>query len=243
MTSAPPAPAVPQEKSVFIQRLFTTIAPRYDWFNRLASLNLDQRWRRRAVAASELTPGMRVLDVCTGSGDLALMCAAAQTSGRGIVVGLDFNDAMLHTASSKLRGAETAVWWIRGDAQRLPFASQSFDRLFIGFSTRNLSDVSAGVREMLRVLKAGGRLVILETGRPSNPVVRAAYFAALFTVARVVGLLVTGRLWPFTYLARSVKGFLRPDQMVALLTASGARAWYQPLSWGIASLYVADKPA
>ncbi len=234
---------ITQEKGVFIQRLFTAIAPRYDWFNRLASFNLDQGWRRRAVAASALQPGMRVLDVCTGSGDLALMCAASQAPGRGIVVGLDFNDAMLHTASFKSQGLELPVWWIRGDAQRLPFESQRFDRVFIGFSTRNLSQLETGLREMLRVLKAGGRLVILETGRPPNPVVRAVYFAALFTVARVVGWLVTGRLWPFTYLARSVKGFLRPEEMVNLLAACGARAGYQPLSWGIASLYVADKPA
>lgn len=231
--------ATAEPKRTFVRRLFATIAPRYDRFNRLASLGLDQRWRRQAIAASGLAPGMRVLDVCTGTGDLALLCAR-RLAGAGSVVGVDFTETMLRSAVRKLP-VLGGVHWLAGDAQSLPFDDGGFDRVFIGFSTRNLSDLEQGVREMLRVLKAGGQLVILETGRPSNRLVRVGHLLFLGTVARLVGLALTGRLWPFTYLARSVKGFLTPEGVVALLERCGAPARYVPLSWGLASVYLATK--
>ena len=231
-------------KRVFIHQLFTTIAPRYDWFNRLASVGLDQRWRRQAVAESHLSSGMRVLDLCTGTGDLAFLCAAA-LNGNGLIVGLDFNPPMLHGAAQKYQrhARPMALTWMQADAEILPFRSGSFDRITIGFSTRNLSDLKAGIQEMVRVLKNGGRLVILETGRPPNPFLRMGYLLFLATGARLIGWMLTGKVWPFTYLARSVKGFLRPAEFVALITACGAPARYVPLSLGFASLYVADKAA
>lgn len=227
---------------VLIHRLFSTIAPRYDCFNRLASLNLDQGWRRRAVAASELSAGMDVLDVCTGTGDLALLCAD-RLQGRGRVIGLDFNDDMLRPASRKAKHRRASVQWMRGDALALPFGSGTFDRAFIGFSTRNLSNLRAGIQEMHRVLKPRGRLVILETGRPENRLVLAGYLVFLGTVARLLGLVLTGRLWPFTYLARSVQAFLRPSEFVALMDRCGFQASSTPLSMGLAMLYLAEKPA
>ncbi|MBI4353895.1 MAG: ubiquinone/menaquinone biosynthesis methyltransferase [Candidatus Omnitrophica bacterium] len=227
-------------KRQFVDRLFTTIAPRYDWFNRLASCGLDQRWRRQAVREGCLAPGMRVLDVCTGTGDLALLCAC-RLQDQGVVIGSDYNVVMLDGARRKHPSSNNAVRWVRADAQALPFRSERFDRVIIGFSTRNLSDLRTGCAEMVRVLKPGGRLMILETGRPSNPMVRAGYRLFLMTMARGIGWLLTGRLWPFTYLAQSVKRFLTPSQMVELLTACGTSARYRPLSFGLASLYLADK--
>ncbi len=130
---------------------------------------------------------------------------------------------------------------MQGDAQQLPFRSGTFDRVFIGFSTRNLSNLREGCCEMLRVLKPGGQLVVLETGYPANPLMRAGYLGFLTTAARGIGWALTGRCWPFTYLAQSVKRFLPPAEVVALLDACGAQARYHPLSWGLASLYVARK--
>ena len=231
----------PDHKRAFVHQLFTAIAPRYDWFNRLASLSLDQRWRRATVTMGQLRTGMVVLDVCTGSGDLALLCAR-QLHGQGRVCGLDFTEAMLRAARRKHAAHAAPIQWLRADAQALPFQAESFDRVFIGFSTRNLSDLGLGLREMIRVLKRGGQLLILETGYPAHPALRAAYQAFLLTIARTIGWALTGRAWPFTYLARSVKGFLRPDQVVSLLNASGASARYLPLTRGLASLYIADKP-
>ncbi|MBI3087887.1 MAG: ubiquinone/menaquinone biosynthesis methyltransferase [Candidatus Omnitrophica bacterium] len=229
-------------KRLFVHRLFTTIAPRYDWFNRIASLGMDRSWRRLALKAGGLAQGMDVLDVCTGTGDLAFLCAA-QLNGSGRIVGLDFNETMLRCAVQKPSARPHAITWLRGDAQVLPFASGRFDRVVIGFSTRNLSDLKAGICEMGRVLKPRGRLVVLETGRPSNPLVLAGYLVFLGTAARLIGLCLTGRLWPFTYLARSVRQFLAPLEFVALLNACGLAATHRPLAFGLASLYIAEKPA
>lgn len=237
-----PHAANPQEKRVFVHDLFTTIAPRYDRFNRLASLNLDLRWRREAASLGQVGPGMRVLDVCSGTGDFAFLCAE-RLHGQGLVAGLDFTHAMLQAAVRKSQAAGAKIAWLEADALALPFASGTFDRVLIGFSTRNLSDLRAGIREMLRVLKSGGKLIILETGRPSNPLVRAGYFLFLSTVVRLIGWIVTGRVWPFTYLARSVKGFITPSEFVAMMQDCGARASYIPLSGGLASLYIAVKPS
>ena len=246
---APPDPSArseagaamePEEKRAFVQQLFTSIAPRYDWFNRLASGGLDQRWRHRALLLGGVAPGQRVLDVCAGTGDLAILCRRRQ-QGLGTVIGIDRNHAMLALARRKQRARQLAIGWLQGDAERLPFPSESFDRVLIGFSTRNLSQLAAGLQEMLRVLRPGGRLIILETGYPANPVVRLGYQLFLLTVARAIGFILTGRAWPFTYLARSVREFLAPPQMVECLRRLTARVQYVPLTYGLASLYLATK--
>ena len=236
------------EKRTLVQRLFTRIAPRYDWFNRLVSCGLDQRWRRAALAQGGIQPGQRVLDVCTGTGDLAMLCAKRQR-GQGAVVGIDMNPEMLSFAHRKQRAQSSldsqrslAISWLQGDAESLPFSDGSFDRVTIGFSTRNLGNLTTGLREMVRVLKPGGRLIILETGYPSHPVVRIGYQLFLFTFARGIGWLLTGRVWPFTYLARSVREFLTPQQFLERLRSIGAGAEHVPLSGGLASLYLATTP-
>lgn len=236
----PSSPLVGDEKRPFVQRLFTAIAPRYDWFNRLASCGLDQRWRRQALARGGIEAGQRILDVCSGTGDLALLCARRQ-QGEGTVVGLDLNRDMLRYAKAKQHRKRLAIGWCQGEAEQLPFATGSFDRVMIGFSTRNLTDLMDGLREMLRVLRPQGRLMIVETGYPPHPLVRMGYHAFLFTWARLIGWLLTGRAWPFTYLARSVRGFLTPPEVVARLQGLGAQVEYVSLSGGLASLYLATK--
>ena len=169
-----------------------------------------------------------------------MLCAQRQR-GQGMVVGIDMNRAMLTYAQQKQRRAGLDIQWFEGDAQALPFADGSFDRVTIGFSTRNLSDLMVGLREMVRVLRPGGRLIILETGRPSNPIVRVGYLIFLGTAARVIGFILTGRVWPFSYLARSVKTFLTPAQCVERLQSLTTAVQYVPLSQGLASLYLATK--
>lgn len=231
----------PDAKRSFVQQLFTRIAPRYDWFNRLASCGLDQRWRRQALRHGGLQPGLRLLDVCSGTGDLALLAAAVQ-QGRGEIIGIDMNGAMLGLARRKQQRRRRTIDWVHGDALALPFCDGSFDRVTIGFSTRNLSDLNAGLREMVRVLRPGGRLIVLETGRPANPIIRSGYQLFLLTAARTIGFLLTGRCWPFTYLARSVRQFLTPEEFLGRLRVCETTAAYIPLSGGLASLYVATKP-
>lgn len=230
----------PAAKRPFIQELFTRIAPRYDWFNRLASCGLDQRWRQQALQRGGVEPGQAVLDVCSGTGDLAILCARRQR-GRGAVIGLDLNRAMLTYARRKQRAQRLAMSWLQADAEALPFSTDTFDRVVIGFSTRNLGDLTGGLREMVRVLRPNGRLILLETGRPANPLLRAGYQLFLLTGARSIGWLLTGQCWPFTYLARSVRQFLTPEQVVERLQSLQTAVEYVPLSFGLASLYVATK--
>lgn len=266
------APVAAREKRPFVQRLFTAIAPRYDWFNRLASCGLDQRWRKEAVVRGGIQPGQRILDVCAGTGDLSFLCAKRQR-GDGTIVGVDLNLEMLRYARRKqgrnrvaigpaqrtpdlsrgagcrppwgrgvdATGAPGGLHWCQGDAEQLPFADGMFDRVFIGFSTRNLADLMAGLREMTRVLRPQGRLIVLETGYPTRPILRVGYFVFLATVARLIGFVLTGRIWPFTYLARSVQRFLTPQQFIERLQLVSAQVDYAPLSHGLASLYVATK--
>lgn len=230
----------PEEKRPFVRCLFTRIAPRYDLFNRLVSCGLDQGWRKQALAAAALQPGHTVLDVCAGTGDLSFL--AAETMDRqGIIVALDFTWDMLDRGRRRPEARERCVRWVQGDALHLPFADGQFDRVVIGFSTRNLTDLRAGLQDMLRVVKPGGRLVVLETGRPAQPLLRAGYFAFLFGVAPLIGFALTGRFWPFLYLARSVKRFVTPAQFVEGLRNMKVQVEYEPLSYGLASLYVATK--
>ena len=185
-------------------------------------------------------PGQQILDVCAGTGDLAILCAQRQR-GEGLVIGVDMNGAMLARAERKQRSRGLSIEWLQADALSLPFVDGSFDRVTIGFSTRNLGDLTIGLQEMVRVLRSGGRLIILETGRPDNPAVRVGYHLFLLTVSRLIGLLLTGRLWPFTYLAKSVQEFLTPQQFVERLQRAQTTVEYVPLSSGLASLYLATK--
>lgn len=229
-----------EDKRFFVQRLFTTIAPRYDWFNRLASCGLDQRWRKEALILGGIQPGQRVLDVCSGTGDLAILVATRQ-NGSPAVVGVDMNREMLTYAQRKQRSQRLDIDWLQADAEQLPFSSESFDCVMIGFSTRNLGDLMQGLREMVRVLRPRGRLIILETGYPRHPLVRIGYQGFLLTFARLIGWILTGRVWPFTYLARSVRQFLTPQQFSDRLQSLHTQVQYVPLSHGLASLYLATK--
>ncbi len=230
----------PVAKRPFVQQLFTRIAPRYDWFNRLASFGLDQHWRKGVVKRAALESTHRVLDLCCGTGDLAILCATAPHRPEQMV-GVDMTLAMLKVAQQKQKARQLPISWMQGDAETLPFPTNTFDRITIGFSTRNLSHLNEGLREVVRVLRPGGKLFILETGYPKNPILRALYQGFLFTVARTIGWLLTGDCWPFTYLARSVRQFLTPKEMTERLQSAGTEVEYVPLSLGLASLYCATK--
>ena len=234
-----------EDKRQFVTRLFTTIANRYDLFNRLTSMTFDRTWRALAVRMSRLEPGVRVLDLCTGTGDLALACAEelrALGGSGGRVVGADLCAPMLAIARRKAERRRAAVDWCFGDALALPFRDGAFGRVLIGFSTRNLVNLPLGLREMHRVLGPRGRLVILETGKPKARWFRVLYFLYLRTVVVAIGWLLFFKAWPFTYLQRSVARFWEPHEFVRALRDVGFRGVsYRGLGGGIAALYVADK--
>ena len=193
-----------------VRGMFDRIAPVYDVMNRVMTAGLDRSWRRLAVEAV-IQPGDRVLDACCGTGDLAV---AAEREG-GIVTGLDFSPRMLERARRK---SET-VTWIEGDLLELPFEDGSFDAATVGFGVRNVADLEAGLAELQRVLRPGGRLAILEITQPRG--VLRPFFSLWFE--RIVPLL--GKVLPggraYTYLPASVRRFPGAEDLAALLERHG----------------------
>lgn len=234
-------PATGGARAAQVRTLFSEIAPRYDLLNHVLSLNIDKGWRRRAVRALEWerAPEGAYLDACAGTLDLALELAA-QRGFAGRVVGADFALPMLAAGSRKIGGATVAP--VCGDTQQLPFATAAFAGATVGFGVRNLSDLAAGLRELHRVLKPGGRLVVLEFTVPPHRFLRAAYLLYFNRVLPLLGRIVSGHPWAYSYLPRSVRGFPGPEVLAELLRSSGFRAVeWALLSGGIASVHVGSK--
>jgi len=223
--------------------MFSEIAPRYDLLNHLLSGHMDRWWRRRLVRGSEVRPGERVLDLCTGSGDVALAFARACPGAR--VVGLDVSRGMIDVAARKVaaRRAAGTVRLVLGDAYALPLADDSCHVVSVAFGLRNLADRLAGLREMRRVLRPGGRLLVLELAPPGPGVVGRAHGLYLKTVVPLLGGLLSGS-WPaYGYLAQSVARFLSPESVTSLLAEAGfAGVRSERLAAGAVYLYWASSP-
>jgi demethylmenaquinone methyltransferase / 2-methoxy-6-polyprenyl-1,4-benzoquinol methylase len=213
-----------------VRAMFDRIAPVYDLMNRVMTAGLDRRWRRLAAQAA-VSPGDRVLDACCGTGDLAV--AASKAGGR--VTGLDFSERMLERARRKAPELE----WVQGDLLALPFDESSFDAATVGFGIRNVEDVEAGLRELRRVLRPGGRLAVLEITRPRG--LLRHFYGVWFD--RVVPLL--GRVLPgggaYTYLPASVRRFPGPEDLARLLQDAGfSDVRFRLFAGGIVALHVGD---
>lgn len=213
-----------------VRRMFDRIAPFYDAMNRLMTAGLDRRWRRITVAET-VRPGDRVLDACCGTGDLAL----AARAGGADVVGLDFSERMLDRARAKSADIE----WVRADMLALPFDDESFDAVTVGFGARNVDDLEAGLRELRRVLRLGGRIGILEITTPRGAL--APFYRLWFD--RVVPQL--GKALPggsaYTYLPASVRRFPGPEALADLLESAGFSAVrFRRFAGGIVALHVGE---
>jgi demethylmenaquinone methyltransferase/2-methoxy-6-polyprenyl-1,4-benzoquinol methylase len=214
-----------------VRRMFDRIAPVYDAMNRVMTAGLDRRWRAETVREA-VRPGDRVLDACCGTGDLAL---AARRAGAGSVVGLDFSERMLERARRKGPDLE----WIQGDVLALPFEDGGFDAAVVGFGVRNVEDLEAGLRELRRVLRPGGRLGILEITTPRGFL--APFYRVWFD--RVVPLL--GRVLPggdaYTYLPASVRRFPGPEELADLLRSCGfGSVRFRLFAGGIVALHLGE---
>jgi len=224
--------------------MFDRIAPSYDLLNRVLSLGIDRQWRRQLVAGVEVPAEGRVLDLATGTGDVLLELLRRHPELH-FAVGADRAGRMLAIGRAKLRAAgESGRWGLAlGDAVQAGLLDESFDAVTVAFGIRNVPDLDAALREARRVLKPGGRLHILEFSLPSNALIRVAYLLYFRRLLPFVGRLVSRDPVAYRYLNSSVEAFPSGTRLCAILEASGfERVSFQPLTFGIATLYVGAKP-
>jgi demethylmenaquinone methyltransferase/2-methoxy-6-polyprenyl-1,4-benzoquinol methylase len=234
----PVAPGPPRGKAEAVRAMFTRIAGRYDLMNSLMTGGRHHAWRRLTAAAVASAPAGVALDLATGTGDLALAVRAA-APGR-VVVGADFSEAMLRQARAKLRArGERAVPLLAADALALPFADDTFACVTSAFLLRNLADLGAGLEEMRRVTMPGGLVAALEIVRPGVPGWDAVFGAYFNRVVPLIGALVARDRAAYTYLPRSVEGFVTPAELAELMRRVGLRnVRYRRLGLGTLALHV-----
>jgi len=217
--------------------MFDRIAGRYDLLNSVMTAGLHHRWRQRAATRAELAPGDSALDVCCGTGDLALELAGRVTPG-GHVIGCDFSEPMLDLAREKAtRHGASGVRFEWADALRLPYDDGRFDAVTVGFGVRNLSDLDAGLVEMRRVLRPGGRLAILEITQPTRPPLSSFYSLWFDRAVPILGALA-GDSEAYSYLPESVRGFPSPRGLAEKMDAAGLeRIRWTVLAGGIIAIH------
>ena len=231
------------DKGLLVQNHFNTVAARYDLMNTLLSFGLHHLWKRRAVKMLGLKPGDRVLDVCGGTGDLALL-AARRAGKQGRILIYDINRAMLAAGRPKVARSPLgeSILYLQGDAERLSCPDSVFDAAMVGFGIRNLTHPEAGFQEMHRVLKPGGRLMCLEFSQPTWAWFRWLYDLYSFYFMPLAGKIAVGSWQAYTYLPESIRMFARPEELRALLTEIGfSQVRYRRLSNGIAAVHVGVK--
>ena len=220
-----------------VNRMFDRVAGRYDALNSVMTAGLHHRWRERAAARTGLGPGDAALDVCCGTGDLALELARLVTPG-GHVVGCDFSEPMLDLAREK--AAERSADGVRfewADALELPYDGERFDAVTVGFGVRNLADLDRGLREMARVLKPGGRAVILEITQPTRPPLSLFYSLWFDRIVPLLGAL-SSNPEAYSYLPESVRSFPSPRGLAEKMDDAGFKAIrYTVLAGGIIAIH------
>jgi demethylmenaquinone methyltransferase/2-methoxy-6-polyprenyl-1,4-benzoquinol methylase len=231
------------DKQRRVRDMFAAIAPSYDLNNRLWSLGIDQSWRRKAVKLSRLRPDDCVVDVACGTGDLTIQYQKALDKlGGGTTVGIDYTHEMLPPAVRKFRSAFTGPKskFLAGDAQRLPLPDACCDVVSIAFGIRNVADSTAAYREFFRVLKPGGRVVVLEFSKPTNKLIRTGYdFYFNHVLTRLASLVARDKTGAYRYLASSVETFKPRHVMQAELEEAGfVDVTQTPLTFGVAVVYV-----
>ena len=234
-------PTQGRDREVQVRRIFSEIAPRYDLLNRVLSGGVDRRWRREAVdrLGWEGRPEGRYLDACAGTYDLSVELAD-RPGFHGTVVASDFAGPMLREGRAKVSGRPLVP--VCADSLQLPFPDGSFDGAMVAFGVRNLAGLERGLRELCRVIRSGGRLVVLEFTLPPNPLIRAGYLFYFTRILPLVGRLVSGHPWAYSYLPASVREFPSPPELAGLMEKAGfGRAEWRLLTFGVAALHVGTK--
>ena len=231
-----------QTKKEEVREMFDNIAPKYDLLNHTLSMSIDRVWRRRVVGEVRRAKPGRILDVATGTGDLAI--AMARRIRDVQVLGVDLSEQMLAVARRKIeaRGLDGRIVLDRGDAERLAVADASVDVANVAFGVRNFGDLGAGLRELARTIKPGGKVVILEFSRPRNRVFRALYEFYSYKILPRIGGLVSRDKRAYEYLPASVGEFPAPEEFMAMMARAGFRnCRARSQSFGIAQIYIGER--
>jgi len=221
--------------------MFNSIAGKYDFLNHFLSLNIDKIWRRKVIRIVAEKKPKYILDVATGTGDLAI---ASLKCNPEKVEGIDISDGMLEVGQKKLvnRCLSNLITLHRGDAENIPFAENTFDANMVAFGVRNFENLECGLTEMYRVLKEGGRTVILEFTLPTAFPVKQLYNFYFSKLLPGIGGLFSKDKLAYTYLPDSVKAFAQREQLIDLMKKAGyTKTYYKTLALGIAAIYVGDK--
>ena len=229
------------DKRQYVQRMFSEIAPRYDLLNHLLSFNVDRSWRRRAIAALawERAPAGTYLDLCAGTLDVS-SDLATRPGFSGCVFAADFAEPMLRAGASK---AHASIAPVVADALELPLRDESAEGAIVAFGIRNVDDLDRGLAETFRVLKPGGRFVILEFSTPPSPMIRTAYHAYFHHVLPAIGGIVSGHGSAYRYLPQSVAHFPSGDDLASRMQSTGyTGVTWEPLTFGVAALHVGQRP-
>ena len=225
-----------------IRRLFNSIASDYDRLNHILSLNIDKGWRRMAVKeiADKDSP-VKVLDVACGTGDFTIEIAKKVSAGSE-VIGVDISEGLMEIGKEKMLKAGVTAEMTVADCEALPYDQNTFDRIAVGFGVRNFEHLDLGLREMCRVLKPDGKLVILELSLPSNRLVRGCYMLYFQKILPMVGGFLSGDRGAYEYLRTSVLRFPAPDKFIEMLKSAGfEQVEHRPLTFGICRMYICHK--
>lgn len=229
-----------RDKARRVRGVFDSVAPRYDVMNDLMSLGLHRAWKAYTVLAADVRPGHRILDIAGGTGDLA-QAFAAKAGSTGLVVHTDINASMLRVGRDRLLDAGLVLPTAVCDAEKLPFEAASFDRVSVGFGLRNMTHKEVALAEMHRVLRPGGKLLVLEFSRVARPLEKA-YEWYSFSVLPRLGRLVAGDEASYRYLAESIRMHPGQEELKAMMKKGGfGHVDYHNLTGGVAALHVAIK--
>mgnify|MGYP005837498451 CR=1 FL=1 len=229
-----------EAKAQAIQKMFSEIAPRYDLLNRVLSAGVDRSWRVAAVKAALANNPGRILDLATGTGDIALLLK--KVAPQAEVIGGDFAPPMLKLARQKAQKAGLDIPFIEADALRLPFPNNHFDAVTIAFGFRNFADYTRALAELHRVIAPGGRLCILEFPPPPKSGLGVLYRFYFTRVLPLIGGLVSGSASAYRYLPESVERFPDPPTLATMMGLAGFNTRYQLFTGGITALHIGDKP-
>ncbi|MCL5056426.1 MAG: bifunctional demethylmenaquinone methyltransferase/2-methoxy-6-polyprenyl-1,4-benzoquinol methylase UbiE [Actinobacteria bacterium] len=233
-----------ENKAKYVQETFNSIAKNYDLMNTLMSLGLDKSWRRLTVKRSELKEGGKGLDVCCGTGMLTMEQARVAGSA-GKITGLDFSENMLDVAWQNIRDFEfkDSIQFVQGDAMDLPFENNKFDCATVGWGLRNVPDILKAVREMVRVVKPGGKVISLDMAQPMTPVFREFYWLCFNKVVPAMGKLLSGNKKAYGYLHDSAKVFVHQKELAGIFAKAGlVETRYLNLCGGVVAIVEGRKP-